>query len=47
MAINVIKYMVECNQLYEAERIIELLHSCNGVCGGIKTSTNSDGCGCS
>lgn len=47
MAINVIKYIVECNQLYEAERIIELLYSCNGVCGGIKTSINSDGCGCS
>lgn len=46
MAINVIKYMVECNQLYEAERIIELLHSCNGVCSDNKT-TYSHGCGCS
>lgn len=47
MALNVIKYMVECNQLYEAERIIELLHSCNGVCNNEKTNTNNYGCGCS
>lgn len=47
MAINVIKYMVECNQLYEAERIIELLHSCNGVCGDKKVRSNGNGCGCS
>ena len=47
MAINVIKYMVECNQLYEAEHIIELLHSCNGVCGDKKVRSNGNGCGCS
>ena len=47
MAINVIKYMVECNQLYEAERIIELLHSCNGVCSDKKVRNNVKGCGCS
>lgn len=47
MAINVIKYMVECSQLYEAERIIELLHSCNGVCGDKKARSNGNGCGCS
>ena len=47
MAINVIKYMVECNQLYEAEHIIELLHSCNGVCGDKKVRSNGKGCGCS
>ena len=47
MAINVIKYMVECNQLYEAERIIELLHSCNGVCNDKKVVRNGSECGCS
>lgn len=47
MAINVIKYMVECGQLYEAERIIELLHSCNGVCSDKKVISNDRGCGCS
>ena len=45
MAINVIEYMTKKNQLYEAERIIELLHSCNGVCGDKKVISN--GCGCS
>ena len=47
MAINIIKYMVECNQLYEAERIIELLHSCNGVCNNEKVTNNGNRCGCS
>lgn len=47
MAMNVIKYMVECSQLYEAERIIELLHSCNGVCSNKKVENNVKGCGCS
>lgn len=47
MAMNVIKYMVECNQLYEAERIIELLHSCNGICSNKKVRNNDNGCGCS
>lgn len=47
MGINTIKYMVECNQLYEAERIIELLHSCNGVCNDKKSNNQYHGCGCS
>lgn len=47
MAINVIKYMVECSQLCEVERIIELLHSCNGVCGDKKIRSNGNECGCS
>ena len=46
MGINVIKYMVECNQLYESERIIELLHSCNGICNNNQNNINN-GCGCS
>lgn len=48
MAINVIKYIVECNnQLYEAERIIELMYSCNGICNNIKSKNYDRGCGCS
>ena len=47
MAINVIKYLAECNQPYEVERIIELLYSCNGVCGDKKVRSNGKGCGCS
>lgn len=47
MALNVIKYLAECNQPYEVERIIELLYSCNGVCGDKKVRGNGKGCGCS
>ena len=32
MALNVIKYMVEMNQLFEAQRILEIIYSCNGIC---------------
>lgn len=32
MSINVIKYMVQSNQLAEAERIIEQIGGCNGIC---------------
>lgn len=44
MALNVIKYLTEFNQLAEAERIIEKLNSCNGLC---KTTLSKQGCGCS
>lgn len=44
MAINIIKYLTECEQLAEAERIIEVMQSCNGVCNNQTISTN--GCGC-
>ena len=48
MGITVIKYMVQFNMLAEAERIIELLESCNGICSGNPSTTNkSSGCGCS
>lgn len=47
MAINIIKYMTECNQLYESERIIELLNSCNGICNNKENNYNNHGCGCS
>lgn len=47
MALDVIKYMVELGQLAEAERIIEQISGCNGLC---KTEfkrmpTNKCGCG--
>lgn len=47
MGINVIKYMVQLNMLAEAERIIELLESCNGICSRSSSTTKSSGCGCS
>lgn len=47
MAINVIKYLTECEQLYEVERIIESIQGCNGLCSSPGTSSKVDGCGCS
>lgn len=48
MAINVIKYLTEFNQLVEVERIIEQITSCNGVCKSNSTyQSKSSGCGCS
>lgn len=45
MAINVIKYLTECEQLNEVERIIENLQGCNGLCNS--NNVTSKGCGCS
>lgn len=47
MAINVIKYLTECEQLYEVERIIELIKGCNGLCPSKNSTSNTSGCGCS
>lgn len=47
MGINVIKYMVQFNMLAEAERTIEQLESCNGICSGNPSTNKSSGCGCS
>lgn len=47
MAINVIKYLTECEQLAEVERIIEQLHGCNGLCNSSNITSTTNGCGCS
>ena len=47
MAINVIKYLTECEQLYEVERIIEAIQGCNGLCSQSNFSSKIGGCGCS
>ena len=47
MAINVIKYLTECGQLVEVERIIEIINGCNGLCTSSNSSNNNNGCGCS
>lgn len=48
MAINVIKYLTEFNQLAEVERIIEQINGCNGLCKSNSTyQPASSGCGCS
>lgn len=47
MAINVIKYLVKCGQLYEAERIIETINGCRGICPSSNSTSKTSGCGCS
>lgn len=48
MAINVIKYLTEFNQLAEVERIIEQINGCNGLCKSNSAyQSKSSGCGCS
>lgn len=47
MALNVIKYLTECEQLAEVQRIIETITSCNGLCTSSNTTSNTNGCGCS
>ena len=47
MAINVIKYLTECEQLAEVERIIETIQGCNGLCVSSKLTSKTNGCGCS
>ena len=47
MALNVIKYLTECEQLAEVERIIEVINGCNGLCASSVSSTNTSDCGCS
>lgn len=48
MALNVIQYLTELNQLAEAERIIEQLgRGCNGLCKQTFEQLSKSGCGCS
>lgn len=47
MAINVIKYLVKCGQLFEAQRIIEVMDGCNGLCPADDETSTTSGCGCS
>lgn len=43
-AINVISYLAEMEQFEEAERLLERISGCNGLCD--TTSSNGCGCGC-
>ena len=47
MAINVVKYLTECEQLAEAERILESIQGCNGLCNSSNMTSSINGCGCS
>lgn len=45
-AINVIKYRVKFNQFAEAQRVIEQIGGCNGLCKSEFRQTSNHGCGC-
>lgn len=47
MAINIIKYLSKCGQLIEAQRIIQNISGCNGLCSDSSNTSSSKGCGCS
>lgn len=49
MALNVIKYLIELQQYFEAQRILENISQCSGLCSTTTLSTNGGGisCGCS
>lgn len=47
MAINVIKYLTEMEQLQEVERIVEILLGCNGICQFNNNLKINGNCGCS
>ena len=43
-ALNVIQYMIDFNQLAEAQRLLERINGCNGLCSS--EDTGIKGCGC-
>lgn len=43
-ALNVIQYMIDSNQLAEAQRLLERINGCNGLCSS--EDTGNKGCGC-
>lgn len=46
-ALNVLKYMVELNQYEEAERLLERIMGCNGLCSNVcSNSYQISKCGC-
>lgn len=47
MAINVVKYLTQCEQLEEADRVIKTIQGCNGLCVSTNLTNSTNGCGCS
>ena len=46
MALNIIKYLIELEQYYEAQRYLEILENCGGICSNL-SNEKGGGCGCS
>ena len=46
MTINVLKYLVEKQDLFEAQRILESVTKCNTMCNNTTSNINNINCGC-
>lgn len=47
MAVHILKYLIDLGRYFEAQELVEKLHSCTGVCKQINNKiSNSGGCGC-
>lgn len=44
--LSVIQYLVDCNRLEEAQRILERIGSCNGICPTANDNISKSKCGC-
>ena len=44
--LSVIQYLVDCNRLEEAQRILERIGSCNGICPTANDNISKSRCGC-
>ena len=47
MSVHILKYLIDLGRYFEAQELVEKLHSCTGVCKQINNKiSNSGGCGC-
>lgn len=47
MSINIIRYLLDLGRLFEAQKIVEKLNKCSGICHNTKRKITNVGCGCS
>ena len=46
MGLNIIKYLIELEQYYEAQRYLEILENCGGICSSFDDNKKQKGGGC-
>lgn len=47
MSVHILKYLIDLGRYFEAQELVEKLHSCTGICKQInKKISNGGGCGC-
>lgn len=47
MTINIIKYLLDFDKYFEAQRILDLINGCGGFCNSIDKLKGKSDCGCS